>query len=370
MPLGAGQKNNLLNLTLDLWEDQVFFNEHAYPAGHFAASVMNRTVDQNTDLLVKAGHLLQDLSAFMKADKQNARAILDRIKPQLVSLLDDIWRIEPFSLLDKDNELTTIATLFSEQYLDRLMCEDSRELEFFLRYVNGFIRVGQAVVNFSSVAWTLEAKYLHHLKKRNETFYVHAVMDCFQNKALWEEVKKYELLPVENFTLSPKLQAGTALLRHPSKDMTMVFATRFLFDQYIDFYIYDLMNGLHCGHAPFLCENCGRYYLATTGYMTKYCDGVSPQNQKYTCRQYGALNHQKEQNKNHPIYRLFKTRTNSIRKQHERGQISAELRKTAITLAETYRDKALFDNAYAAAGYARDMELANLCAEAERRLGG
>ena len=104
--------------------------------------------------------------------------------------------------------------------------------------------------------------------------------------------------------------------------------------------------------------------------MTKYCDGVSPQNPKYTCRQYGALNHQKEQNKNHPIYRLFKTRTNSIRKQHERGQITTELRKTAITLAEAYRDKALFDNAYAANGYVRDMELANLCAEAERRLGG
>lgn len=368
MPLGAGQRNNILNLTLDLWEDQVFFEERAYPAGHFAASVMNRTVEQNTDLLVKAGYLLQDLSVLMKADEQHARAVLGKIKPQLVTLLEDIWRIEPFSLLDKSNELNTIDALFSEEYFGGLMRDGSREREFFLRYVNGFIRVGQAVVNFSSVAWTLEAMYLHRLKHRTETFYVHAVMDCFKNKELWEDIKKYELLPVENFMLNPKLQAGTALLRHPSKDMTMVFATRFLFDRYIDFYIYDLMNGLHHGHAPFLCENCGHYYLATTRHMTKYCEGIAPQDSKYTCRQYGALNHQKEQNANHPIYRLFKTRTNSIRKSHERGTISATLRKAALTLAETYRDKALFNDEYAKAGYARDMELTNLYAEAERRL--
>ena len=33
-----------------------------------------------------------------------------------------------------------------------------------------------------------------------------------------------------------------------------------------------------------------------------------------TCRQYGAMMRQKEQNKQHPVYRLFTTRTNTIRK--------------------------------------------------------
>ena len=77
---------------------------------------------------------------------------------------------------------------------------------------------------------------------------------------------------------------------------------------------------------------------------------------------------QKEQNKQHPVYRLFTTRTNTIRKHHQRGKISDELRREALYLAETYRDRALMDNDYAANGYAQDMEQDHVYAEAEKRL--
>ena len=87
-----------------------------------------------------------------------------------------------------------------------------------------------------------------------------------------------------------------------------------------------------------------------------------------TCRQYGAMMRQKEQNKQHPIYRLFSTRTNTIRKHHERGKISDELREQALALAEELRDKALLDNDYAAIGYAQDMEQERIYAEAKKRL--
>ena len=76
----------------------------------------------------------------------------------------------------------------------------------------------------------------------------------------------------------------------------------------------------------------------------------------------------KEQNKQHPVYRLFNTRTDTIRKHHQRGKISDDLRREALYLAESYRDKALMDNDYAADGYARDMELEHIYAEAEKRL--
>ena len=46
MPLGIKQNNNLLYLTLDVWQDLVFLNEQAYPAGYFAANIMNQ--DQST----------------------------------------------------------------------------------------------------------------------------------------------------------------------------------------------------------------------------------------------------------------------------------------------------------------------------------
>lgn len=41
MPLGIQQNNNFLHLTMDVWQDQIFFNETVYPAGHFAAELLN-----------------------------------------------------------------------------------------------------------------------------------------------------------------------------------------------------------------------------------------------------------------------------------------------------------------------------------------
>lgn len=128
------------------------------------------------------------------------------------------------------------------------------------------------------------------------------------------------------------------------------------------------MNGLHHGHAPSQCQGCGRYFLTTNGHIPKYCDGIALQDSRYTCRQYGAMMHQKEQNKQHPVYRLFNTRTGTIRKHHQRGKISDDLRREALYLAGSYRDKALMDNDYAADGYARDMELEHIYTEAEKRL--
>ena len=80
------------------------------------------------------------------------------------------------------------------------------------------------------------------------------------------------------------------------------------------------------------------------------------------------MKHQKEQNKQHPVYRLFATRTDTIRKHSQRGKISDALRQEALYLAGSYRDKALMDSDYAADGFARDMELKHIYAEAEKRL--
>ena len=64
----------------------------------------------------------------------------------------------------------------------------------------------------------------------------------------------------------------------------------------------------------------------------------------------------------------IRTHSGTIRKHHQRGKISDDLRREALYLAGSYRDKALMDNDYAADGYARDMELEHLYAEAEKRL--
>ncbi len=80
----------------------------------------------------------------------------------------------------------------------------------------------------------------------------------------------------------------------------------------IDFYVFDLMNGLYRPRAqpvPRLREILSDHQRSHSQILRRH----RPAGQsRYTCRQYGAMMHQKEQNKQHPVYRLFNTRTDTM----------------------------------------------------------
>lgn len=147
-----------------------------------------------------------------------------------------------------------------------------------------------------------------------------------------------------------------------------VLTNRMLFNSYMDFFVYDLFNGLHNGAAPSRCQNCGTYFLTINAHTPKYCNGVAPQDSRLTCRQYGAKHGIKESNANHPVYNLFSTRTNTIRKHRERGKISVALKAEALKVAAELRDMALMDNTYTEDCYRQDMELDAIYSKARKRL--
>ena len=173
---------------------------------------------------------------------------------------------------------------------------------------------------------------------------------------------------IEEFFSYPRVISGFDYVQETQNEENWISVQKIVCKRLVDFYVFDLMNGMQHGHAPSWCLNCHRYFLTTNGHMPKYCDGIAPQDCRMTCRQYGAMMRQKEQNKQHPIYRTFNTRTNTIRKHHQRGKISDKLRKDALYMAEYYRDKALMDNDYAANGYQQDMEQEHIYEEARKRL--
>ena len=175
-------------------------------------------------------------------------------------------------------------------------------------------------------------------------------------------------MDVEQFSVSPEMTSSYVLARNPKNEKEMVFVSRVTFIRLVDFYTFDLLNGLHYGHAPSQCQNCERYFLTTNRRMPKYCDGAAPQDSRMTCRQYGAMTHQKVQHKQHPVYRLFSTRTDTIRKHRQRGKISEALCQEALKVAAERRDRALMDNNYAADGYEQDMVLESVYEEAGKRL--
>ena len=368
MPLGLRQNNNLLHLTLDIWQEQIFFNEAAYPSGYFAAEILNVNDETLRELFTHGGGISHQMESLVCAEQSRFVKLLPELRSSVEKILDALWQCPPYSMLDKEQELRAIELLFSDASVRDLMEPESPARQFFFRYLTAVFSIPLGIFHFSVAGRYFEEGYLQRLKKRTETSFAVAAHDCFNSEQFWDEMRSLQSLDMEPFTVYPELSSTYVFARSPKNEKEMVFVERVYFLRLTDFYTYDLLNGLHHGHAPSQCQGCGKYFLTTNGHIPKYCDGVAPQDDRYTCRQYGAMMRQKEQNKQHPVYRLFNTRTGTIRKHHQRGKISDDLRREALYLAESYRDKALMDNDYAESGYAQSMELEHIYAEAEKRL--
>ena len=368
MPLGIKQNNSFIHTTLDIWNDKVFYQEQKFPAGYFAASILNISDDALQELIQSGGAPTFLIPVVVQGDEQEAAQAFTKLRSQIIDLAKLLWQYPPFCYNDHEKELAQINRIFDESAFPKIRVSHSESQQEFLLFCAAITRIPIAILHFTAAAKFFELDYLRRLRKRTETYFAVAAHDCFNSEAFWKEMQELQSWEIEPFSVQPELTSTHVFARSPKDEKEMVFVTRVSFIRPVDFYTYDLFNGLHHGHAPSRCLGCGRYFLTTNGHIPKYCDGIAPQDKRMTCRQYGAMMRQKEQNKQHPIYRLFSTRTNTIRKHHERGKISDELREQALLLAEELRDKALLDNDYAATGYAQDMEQEHIYTEARKRL--
>lgn len=366
MPMGIFQNNNLLHLTVDTWQDEVFFNGTAYPAGYFATQVLNMELEVMEALVDKAGAITHLMEQLALADREQFSALLPQIRTAVTGLLDALWHFPPYSLVDRKAEDKVLATIFTEEALDKLTDPTSEVRRFFFRYLTACFAIPLGIYHFGCACDYFAGNYLSRLKKRKEDSFAIAAHDCFNSEAFWEEMSTLPLPDIEPFTVAPRQFSTYVFARHPKREREMIFVNRNRFETAVEFYAFDLFNGLHHGHAPSRCLNCGRFFLTTDGHRPKYCGGNDPERPELTCREKGALLHLSENNEDHPIYQLFRTRANTIRKHEERGKITRKVRKAAIIQAAKYRDRALLDRAYAARQYKEDMETKHLYAVVQR----
>lgn len=366
MPMGTFQNNNLLHLTVDTWHDEVFFNGVSYPAGYFATQVLNMDIETIPALFDKAGaisHLIEKLDG---ADRDQFSTLLPQARSLVSALLDVLWNFPPYSFLDRAVEEAVIETIFSEKALDKLMEKQSEVRQFFFRYLTACFSIPLGIYHFGWACDYFVSHYLARLKSRKEDSFAVAAHDCFNGQDFWTEMAGLPLAEIETFTVSPRQFSTYVFARNPKAEKELVFVNRSRFETAIEFYCFDLLNGLHHGHAPSQCLNCGRFFLTVNAHKPKYCDGNDPEHPELTCRQMGARRHLSEKNEEHPIYQLFRTRANTIRKHEERGKISHKTRVAAIRLATKYREKALMDKEYAKEQYRTDMEPAHIYAVVEK----
>lgn len=104
MPLGIQQNNHLQRITLDVWQDQVFLNEKAYPAGYFAAEILNQKESTLQSLIQFGGNISYEAEALMRADRDSFARLLPQVRADASSLLDVLWTYPPYCFLDRTRE--------------------------------------------------------------------------------------------------------------------------------------------------------------------------------------------------------------------------------------------------------------------------
>ena len=90
----------------------------------------------------------------------------------------------------------------------------------------------------------------------------------------------------------------------------------------------DFYRALGAGHVIRKCEYCGRYFLLTKGYHTKYCDQPNPQHPEFTCAQLGyRQTGLKEAAKDDPLKQSLFRCSQRLNKDVSRGNLTAEERE-------------------------------------------
>ena len=141
MPLGVMQNNSFLKLTLDVWQDKVFYCAREYPAGYFATSVLDISDDELFETMEASATVLAHHQLITTGTKEQLGELLPSLKAELLRLAELLWRYPPFCFNDKEQERHLIDMMLAPETLNDIARPDSPGRDFFLRYLDAIVRV-------------------------------------------------------------------------------------------------------------------------------------------------------------------------------------------------------------------------------------
>ena len=368
----------------DYRDGRVHIGGKSYPAGTFAAHLLNQFYENDTaariavyttdnwqlENMLWLGYL--NISDYVKAGKRMA------------NIFTALPWLKPFDMLGTDDERNRIEALFTEENGNIIS-------EYFFRRA----KIGEMD--------TAQAMFHHLPKEYDEDFFVRAeklltevdaalsfydtLSDDIRNSfhklktfvSRVDEADRFDeehLLPIalEIFGSVPfPVTTEYVPILKSTRSKAETLARRLYFDSYYSFVITDFFEGLHHGHYPRQCGICEKYFLMTSAARQKYCTGYAPfklKGKAITCRKYAARINRKEYADANPIIRLYKNRCSALRMERKRCKHDDILTNAALAVAKERMQRAKADPDYANGQYEADMIREELYAEADRRLNG
>ena len=366
----------------DYRDGRVHIGGKSYPAGTFAAHLLNQYYENDT--AARIGVFTTDNWQLEKMLRLGYLKVSDYVNAgeRMVNIFTALPWLKPFDMLGTDDEHNRIATLFSEENGHIIS-------EYFSRRAKiGQMDVGQIV--FPNLPKEYEKDFFDRtealLGEVNATLSFYDTLSAdirnsFEKLRVFvsrvNEADRFDeehLLPIalEVFGSVPfPVTTEYVPIKKASRSKTATLARRLYFDSYYSFVMTDFFEGLHYGHYPRRCGICKKYFLMTSAARQKYCTGYAPfklKGKAITCRKYAARINRKELAAGNPVIRIYKNRCSVLRMERKRGTVTEEFASTALDLAKERMQRAKEDTEYANSQYESDMSREKLYAEVDKQL--
>ena len=231
------------------------------------------------------------------------------------------------------------------------------------RYCSTYRSILGDLASFNQTIRLFIRYYLSALKKLNPENYAAALYDYLNDP---RAALKMIANPIEGTGFYSA--ADPVMLRFVPRPVDDIEDTYHIFEYYeatqlqtllkMDFY-----KALNAGHVVRRCEYCGRYFMLTKGYHTKYCDKPNPQHPEFTCAQLGyRQTGLKEAAKDDPMKQALFRCYQRLNKDVSRKKITKEERDRLYALAVDLHFDARQDPNISSEEFEESLATENLCA--------
>lgn len=366
----------------DYRDGRVHIGGKAYPAGTFATHLLNQYYENDTATRIAV--FKQYILAVLRELEQGYMNPTDFVKcgEEICPILKALSALQPFSILNANDERNRITTLFTEGNAQRI-ADHLRRRAAVANMDIGAIALGAVPKEYDKELFAIAEALLSDIKKtlafydtisedmRNAFEQLLAFTSCVDGAARFDEA---HLLPIAMKVFGQAtfpLKTEYVSIRKTRNSKTPVTARRLYFESYYSFIITDFFEGLHYGHYPRQCSICKKYFLMQSAARQKYCSGYAPfmlKGKPITCRKYAARTNRKELVEGNPVIRLYKNRCSAIRNEQKRGTVTPEFAAAAKALAKSRMQLAKQNPEYANGQYISDMSRENLYADTDMQM--
>ncbi len=327
------------SISFYLGKDTIVIGEEPFPLGELSAGIINLSPDEYHQMKRELNQASEQMNLYLQTEDtihwEQAVKALQRLDDMLCdySLL--------YHLKQKPDLLKEAEKLLEQYRQSRIhnFRFDEQKLktgwESFDRTYTKYCGILEDIASFNQTIRNFVRYQPQHLKKLDASNYAAALADFLSDGYL-----AYKLIA------NPL--AGTGLFTN-REEVTLRFIPRPVEKDSEDFEIYeyyevpslqtllkmDFYRGLRIGHVVRRCEYCGRYFLLTKGYHTKYCDQPNPQNPQYTCAQLGyRQTGQKEKAKDDPMKQSLWRCYQRLNKDVSRDRLTSQERDVLYSTAQ------------------------------------